>query len=80
MASHLFTCVKCLGRKRIVGYVPPDFDEICEDCKEEPVMAEAVETLKERLTRKKRATKPSWKVGETRELVAGTPLEKKKKK
>lgn len=35
MASTLFVCVKCLGTYRIVGYVPPDFDNICPDCKED---------------------------------------------
>ena len=33
MASTLFMCVKCLGTYRIVGYVAPDFDNICEDCR-----------------------------------------------
>ena len=39
MASTLFMCVKCLGTYRIVGYVAPDFDNICEDCRE-PVVEE----------------------------------------
>jgi len=38
MASFLFTCVKCLGVRRlssnVEGFVPPaDFDNICDECK-----------------------------------------------
>ena len=35
MASTIYVCVKCNGICRIVGYVPPDFDNICPDCKED---------------------------------------------
>ena len=41
MASTLFVCVKCLGNMRIVGYVPPDFDNVCEDCSGRRPKAEA---------------------------------------
>ena len=42
MGSFLFVCVRCLGRSRLVStegrdvYVPPDFDNICDSCREVP--------------------------------------------
>ena len=61
---------------------PPDVSNVlCDQCKEaikaNEEAAKMAETLKQRLTRKGKATKPSWEVGDKRPLVEGTPLEKK---
>ncbi len=59
MASFLFTCVSCLGLRRVVGVAtePAEFDFICDECKglvsaeEEAPEAEAEEEAPEKPAR-----------------------------
>ena len=52
MASHLYVCVKCLRQCRIVGYVAPDFDEICDECRTLPLPPPPPEPAKVRVRRR----------------------------
>ena len=80
MASFLFTCVSCLGLRRLSGRTdaPPDFDSVCEECraaKKEAIVAE--KSLKER--KEKGFTKPSVVYGKPVPITKPEESEAKKK-